>query len=400
MEKDNYEKTKKGWNLRIFRFIFFIVFVFIVSGVSVVLWDKYIFPRLRANEWFGKLEFVEKGMEGRVVINKTEQVTVNEDQTIAQFQNKSTASVVEVVSRKKSDGRILAAEKSKEKIGSGLVVTADGLIATYSEAVFQKDAEYKIFTTEGKSFDARLLLADSFSGLVLLKIDDVSNLSVAEFIAPQDIRVGSKVVAIGKSGFDGEFSYRLGILNEFDKSFSIGGPLASSERMQGTLMMDANFDQTGSESLIGCPVVDYNGNVVGLLGMRKEDQAEKFFVVPVGIARSVVDQFIEKGEVQRGSLGIYYILLSRENTFVSGNSYDKGALVYSPGGQQGLAVLSGSAAEKAGLRIMDIILSVNGEEINPNQNLAFLISKYHPGDGVNLKIVRDGKEMEVKAVLQ
>lgn len=400
MEKDNYEKTKKSWNLRIFRFVFFIVFIFIVSGASVVLWDKYIFPRLRANEWFGKLEFVEKGMEGRVVINKTEQVTVNEDQTITQFQSKSTASVVEVVSRKKSDGRILAAEKSKEKIGSGLVVAADGLVATYSEAVFQKDAEYKIFTTEGKSFDARLLLADSFSGLAFLKIDDVSNLSVAEFIAPQDVRVGSKVVAVGKSGFDGEFSYRLGILNEFDKSFSMGGPLASSERMQGALMMDANFDQTGSESLIGCPVVDYNGNVVGLLGMRKEDQAEKFFVVPVDIVRSVVDQFIEKGEIQRGSLGIYYILLSRENAFVSGNSYDKGALVYSPSGQQGLAVLSGSAAEKAGIRIMDIILSVNGEEINPNQSLAFLISKYHPGDEVNLKIVRDEKEMEMKVALQ
>ncbi len=393
-------KIKRSRSLKTFRFVFFIVLVFVVSGISVILWDKYIFPQLRSHEWFGKLGFVKKSMEDKVIINKTEQVTIDEDQTIAQFQNKSVSSAVEIVSRRKDEKEVIVADRNREKIGSGLIVTADGLVVTYQEAIFAKDAAYKILMTDGKSFDGRLVLADSFSSLALLKIDDVSNLPVAEFIAFQDIKIGSKVVVMGKSGFDAGVSYRLGILSETDESFSIGGPLASSEKLQGVLITDSNFDQNESENLIGSPVIDYNGNAVGLLGMRREDQKWKYFVVPVNIVQSVISQFIEKGEIQRGSLGVYYILLSRENAFAGGEKFDRGAVVYSPSLQQGLAVLSGSAAEKAGIRIMDIILSVNGEEVSADQNLAYLISKYHPGDEVNLKIVRDGKEMEAKAILQ
>ena len=98
-------------------------------------------------------------------------------------------------------------------------------------------------------------------------------------------------------------------------------------------------------------------------------------------------------------MGLYYLSLTRELAYL-GAGKDRGALVFSPSLQQGLAVISGSPAEKAGIRIMDIILSVNGEEVNADQNLAFLISKYKPGNEVALKILRDGKEIETKAVLQ
>jgi S1-C subfamily serine protease len=64
-----------------------------------------------------------------------------------------------------------------------------------------------------------------------------------------------------------------------------------------------------------------------------------------------------------------------------------------------LAVLAGSSADQAGIKVGDIILSVNGDEVNPDQNLAQLISEYKPGDMVSLKIVRDGKEIEVKVSL-
>jgi S1-C subfamily serine protease len=152
--------------------------------------------------------------------------------------------------------------------------------------------------------------------------------------------------------------------------------------------------------MAGAAAVDYNGNIVGILGEKKEDSMSKAFVITANHLRYVVDQYLGKGKIERATLGVYYLSLSRETAYLAENGFDRGALIYSPSAQQGLAVLSGSAAEKAGLKIMDIVLAVGGEEVNPDQNLAFLISKYKPGDTVSLKISRDGKEMEVKVVLQ
>jgi len=110
--------------------------------------------------------------------------------------------------------------------------------------------------------------------------------------------------------------------------------------------------------------------------------------------------FLERGRLERGALGVYYVSLSRESAFARENKFDRGALVYSPSLQQGLAVISGSAGEKAGLKILDVILSVNGEEINPSQNLAYLISKYKPGDKIELRVIRDSKEMVFPVILE
>lgn len=399
INNDN-KKEKKNRNLKIVRFVFFIFLIFIASGISVVVWDKYVFPRLRADSFFKKFSFVKKGTESTMVINKTEQVTVSEEQDISKFTGKSAASVVEIVSKKKSGKETASIGGKAEKIGSGLIVTADGLVVTFSDALLSKDAQFKIFTSDGKSFGGRLVFSDPYSGISFLKIDDASNLPVAEFISPQDIKVGSKIIVIGKNGFGVESSFRLGILSENNKVFSAGGTIASSEKLQGVFMIDANLDYSGKENLSGGAVADYNGNIVGILGMRKEDQENRYFVISADIVQSILSRFIEKGNAERGSLGVYYKLLSKESAFSGENELDRGAMVYSPSGQQGLAVIAGSAAEKAGIRVGDVILNVNGEEVNPSQNLAQLIAKYRTGDTVDLKIMRDGKEMEVKAVLQ
>ena len=135
--------------------------------------------------------------------------------------------------------------------------------------------------------------------------------------------------------------------------------------------------------------------MLGILGESKEDAGTKIFIVPVNHLQYVIDQYLGKGKIERATLGVYYVALSKENAYLARNNFDHGALVYSPSGQQGLAVLAGSPADQAGIKVGDIILSVNGDEVNPDQNLAYLISKYHPGDAVSLKINRDGKEMEV-----
>jgi len=392
-------EKKNNWKAKTIKIVFFIVLIFFISGISSVFFDKYVFPRLASSDWFKKQPFFKQTMDNVTIINKTEQVTISESQNISNYTQKVASSVVEIVSRQKES------ESAVSQVGqsrSGIIVASDGLVAGYGENFFSGiGEEYKVFLSDGKSYEAEVAAADSFSNIVLLKLNGAENLPVAEFIAPEDIKTGMKIALIGRSGFSSEISLRLGITSEWAKAYSISGPLASSEKMQGLLFADfSDLENIDQKKLTGGTVVDQNGNMIGILGERKEDNDAKFFIVPINHLQDIINRYIQKGGIERAALGVYYLALSKETAYLARNNFDRGALVYSLSGQQGLAVVSGSAADKAGIKIGDIILSVNGNEVNPDQNLAYLISKYKPGDAVSLKINRDGEEMDVRVVLQ
>jgi len=393
-------KSHKG--LRIIRFIFFVLLVFVLSGISLIIINHYLIPRLSTAKWLNKYKFLEQATENVVVVNKTEQVTVSEEQNVSRYSNKSASSVVEIISQKSASET--ASKKSNQnaqiKFGSGLVATADGLIITYQEAILADPAKYQILTSDGTAFEGRLVFTDPFTNLAFIKVDGAENLSTASFIAPEDIKTGAKIIAIGRGESNAGIIYKSGLISQLAEGYSLSGPLATSEKLQGVFFTDMTFDNLGDENMAGATVADYNGDVVGILGSQKVDQARQYFVIPVNHIEHLIDEYLASGAVKRGSLGVYYLSLDKENASLTGNKYDRGALVYSPSLQQGLAVISGSPADKAGLKLSDVILSINGEEVNPGQNLAYLVSKYKPGDEVNLKIARDGKEMEVKVVLQ
>ena len=398
------QAVNKSKKRKIFKAFVFVGLVFVLSGMSLVVIDRYLFPKLVAVEWLSKYKIFKKATENVVVVNKTEQVTISEEQTISRYSNKSASSVVEILSfGKKMEIKTSSGSAIGEpKIGSGIVVTADGLVATHKSALEDGASKYEVITADGGDYGAGIVLRDSFSEVILLKMEGAENLSTASFIAPEDIKVGAKVVAIGRGENNAQVVFKSGLVSNFAKSFSIGGPIALSEKLQGVYFADFEMNDGDSEGLIGSAVADYNGNVIGILGIRKVASSQQYYIVPVNYVDEIVDKFIEKGAVPRGALGVYYLLLAKENSLrlADGREIEKGALVYSPSGQQGLAVLSGSAAEKAGIRIMDVILSVNGEEVSSDRNLAYLVSKYKPGDEVSLKILREGKETEVKVVLQ
>jgi serine protease Do len=396
---ENETIKRKSKKAKFTKLVFFVVLIFIISGISSIFSEKYIFPWLATQEWFKKQAFLERMMDNVTVINKTEQVTVSENQDISSYTQKSASSVVEIVARQKGDKNTIY---TLGQSTSGVVVTSDGLVASYGNKFFSgAGTEYEIYFQDGKSYSATVAVVDPFSNIVLLKLDKAENLPVAEFIAPEDVKTGMKTAVVGRSGFNVEMSLLLGITSEWAKSYSLAGPLASSEKLQGVLFADfASVASVDSKALTGAAVVDQNGNMLGIFGENKEDTGTKMFIVPINHLQYVVDQYLGKGKIERATLGVYYIALSEEKAYLARNNLDHGALIYSPSGQQGLAVLAGSPAEQAGIRVGDIILNVNGEDINPDQNLAYLVSKYKPGDTISLKISRDGKEIEVKVVLK
>jgi len=388
-----------NWVRKIARLVFFVAVVFVLSGASLVVIDRYLFPYLATVKWARKLEFFEKATQDVVVVNKTEQITVSEDQAISIYSNKSASSVVEIFSVKgegKNPGKMKDA--SLVRSGSGLIMTADGLVLTYKDAIFDGQTKYRIFTQKDKSFESRLVAIDNFTDLVLLKIDGIENLPVASFIAPEDIKPGMKAVAIGRSGNSFQPIYRSGLVNQYSSDFSLAGALPISDKLHGAYIADFGMREGEDDSVVGGAVANYGGNVIGILGARKISSQKQYFIVSSNCIQELVNQYIATGSVRRGSLGAYYLPLSGESAALFG-SLDRGALVYSPSGQQGLAVMAGSAAEKAGLKIMDVVVSVNGEEVNTENNLARLVSKHKPGEEISLEVMRDGKEMDIKVVL-
>lgn len=396
-------KNSQPKSNRILRAAAFCGLVFVLSGASLVIIDRFLFPKLVSVEWLAKHKIFKKATEGVVVVNKTEQVTVSEEQTISRYSNKSSSSVVEIVSKRKKESKAPGQSVPGEtKIGSGLLVASDGLVLTHKDAFFPENSDYEILAGTGEKYKAKNVFFDPYSDMALFKIEGAENFSTASFISPDDVKIGAKVVAVGRSGDNAQISFKSGIISRFGKNFSIGGPIASSEKLQGVYFADFDMAEEDDSSLVGGAVADFNGNIVGILGSKKTGAVRRHFVVPVNNVDELIDRFLEKGSVERGTLGVYYLSLTRENSIETkdGKEIEKGALVYSPSFQQGLAVLSGSAAEQAGIRIGDVILSVGGEEVNADRNLARLISKYGPGDGIDLKILRDGKEINIPVNLQ
>ncbi|OGI28012.1 MAG: hypothetical protein A2359_02315 [Candidatus Moranbacteria bacterium RIFOXYB1_FULL_43_19] len=398
--KEGKNRIRKNWIRKIVRIVFFVLLVFFLSGASLIVIDRYIFPYLATVKWAGKYDFFKKATQDIVVVNKTEQVTVSEDQTISRYSNESASSVVEILSLKdesKDPGKMKDADFVK--YGSGLVITADGLILAHREAILDEKSKYRIFIQKDKFFDARLVAIDSFTNLVLLKIDGAPSLPVASFIASEDMKVGMKAVAIGRSGNNFQAIYKAGLVSQYDSDFSLAGALPLSDKLQGVYIADFDMNEEGDDKVVGGAVSNYSGSVIGILGVRKISGQKQYFIVSSDLIQELMNHYISSGSVKRGTLGAYYFSLTSESAALFG-SPDRGALVYSPSGQQGLAIIAGSAAEKAGLKIQDVILSVNGEEVNAENNLARLVSKHKPGEEISLKVMRDGQEIELKAVLE
>jgi serine protease Do len=151
---------------------------------------------------------------------------------------------------------------------------------------------------------------------------------------------------------------------------------------------------------IGGPVVDFNGDVVGIANEVEKDGEKVGFVVPVDQIKPIMDEVIQKGSIERPFLGAYYLSINREIALLNNLPVNKGALVYSFSGQQGLAVIKNSPADKAGVKIGDIITKVEDTEVNLENSLAEIISSYNPGEEINLEILRGGETKNLKVVLE
>jgi serine protease Do len=395
---------KKGMKI-----ILIVLMVVILSGFFAVFFDRLVMPWASSFDSLAKYKFFQKLNERVTVINKTEQVTVKEDFSVTKTAENVLPTVVSIITfqeqanQEEVSALIKSSRDIEKNIKTGIILTSDGLIVSVVDDLFKEEVEkgkfdnkYKVLIADGKEFDAELKAYDDFTNLVFYKID-TTNLAVPNFGNSDELESGEKLVVCGNATGEYQNTFSLGIIRFKDRFFSLlNSELSSSEKIEGAIIADAQIDNSN----IGGPAVDFNGDLVGIANRIEKDGKEVGFVMPINNLKNVIDQVIKNGKIDRPYLGAYYLSINREIALLNNLSVNQGALIYSFSGQQGLAVIKNSPADKAGLKLGDIVIAVDETEVNASNSFSEILSQHKAGDEITLKILREGKQKSLKVGLE
>jgi serine protease Do len=287
-------------------------------------------------------------------------------------------------------------KKEKIKIGggSGFIVSPDGLILTCRHVVSEPELDYTIILEPEKTYPAKILATDPLTDIAVLKISE-KNLPFLELGDSNQIELGQTVVAIGNPL--GEFYDTLsaGIISGLSRKIQAVGFLSRQvESLRGLIQTDAAINPGNS----GGPLVDLEGKVIGINTAMVMGAQNIGFAIPINYAKKILEEVKKYGKAKVPFLGIRYIILDKEIAQANKLPVDYGALIV----RETLGeppIVKGSAAEKAGLKEFDIVLELSGEKITMDNTLAEILQKHKIGEEISLKVLREGKEINLKAEL-
>jgi len=270
-------------------------------------------------------------------------------------------------------------------LGSGVITRSDGYIITNNHVVEQAE-ELEVSLYDGQVFEAEVIGTDPASDLAVIKID-ADGLPAISFGALDNVRVGQWVLAFGSPlSQDLENTVTAGIVSAMGRS---SANLARLNLYAAFIQTDAAINPGNS----GGPLVNLHGELVGInsaIYSRSGGSQGVGFAIPVNVVENVITQLIETGTVQRGFLGI---------TFDRVSPALAEALDVPRGAAQISEVVEGSAADEAGLRGGDVIVSVDGKQLRDAFQLRTIVGNLMPGSEVDLEIVRDGQHQTVTVTL-
>ncbi len=271
------------------------------------------------------------------------------------------------------------APRQQNSLGSGFLVSADGIVVTNNHVVEGADEIQVVFEDE-KSYDAEVLGTDEDTDLAVLKIVSDEPFEYLAFGDSDAMKVGQWVLAVGQP-FGLNHTFTSGIVSA--KGRTIGG---RDVRYQDFIQTDASINPGNS----GGPLLNLKGQVIGVntaIFSRTGQSAGIGFAIPSNLAAFVIDQLKSGKKVVRGYLGVRIQGVDEDIAAGLGLDSPRGALV--------THVFGDSPAGKAGVKVGDLITSFNGHEIRHFQELPVRVSTVPPGTKVGIVVLRDGKEIEL-----
>ncbi len=268
-------------------------------------------------------------------------------------------------------------ELRSQALGSGVIIRSDGYIITNNHVIDGADElEVKLF--DGEFYEAQVVGSDPASDLAVIKVD-AENLPAITFGDIGTVRVGQWVLAFGSPlSEDLGNTVTAGIVSAMGRT-SVN--LSQLNTFAAFIQTDAAINPGNS----GGPLVNLEGQLIGInsaIFSRSGGYQGIGFAIPVDVVKNVTDQLIESGSVRRGYLGVLFGRVSP--ALAEAWNVPRGSALVSE-------VQPGTPADEAGLKEGDVIVAVDGRELQDNYQLLTIIGNKHPGDTVKLTYVRDGE---------
>ena len=268
--------------------------------------------------------------------------------------------------------------------GSGVILSNDGYIVTNNH-VIESANEIEVVLNDKRTFAAQLIGTDPNTDLALLKIE-ATNLPTIEIGNSDDLRVGEWVLAVGNP-FNLTSTVTAGIVSAKARSINI---LNSDMKIESFIQTDAAVNPGNS----GGALVNTQGQLVGIntaIASQTGSYAGYAFAIPTAIMQKVVADLRQFGTVQRALLGIRMLDITQQVK-------DQLSLESMEGVYVG-EVISGSAADKAGMKAGDVIVQVDGRPINASSQLQEQIGRKNPGDQITILVRRGQRSLTLQVTL-
>lgn len=280
-------------------------------------------------------------------------------------------------------------KKIEENIGSGFIISEDGIIITNKHVVSDTEATYQVLTNNKKKYDVVKIYRDPLNDLALLKINPSEKLKPLALGDSSKLKLGQLVIAIGTPLGEFTNTATMGIISGLGRGITAGSPFEGYvEKLDNVIQTDVAINPGNS----GGPLLNTKGQVIGINTAIAQEGQNIGFAIPVNVAKDLIENFNKRGgSFERPFIGIRYKMIDKQTALL--NDVVEGAYV--------VEVIENSPAQKADIQTEDIITEFDGQKIkgDDDQGLAKIILEKRVGETISVKIWRNGEILTKQIII-
>lgn len=359
-----------------------------------------------AGGWLGS-----RGESTNQTIQKQQIVLKNQGQLISTIANQVSPSVVsvEVTSTTQTVspfgdlfGGGGGSQGTQQSAGTGIIIDKSGVIVTNRHVVPAGTTNVSVTLSDGTKYDNVQVLGRTSSSdpldVAFLKITDTKGktLTAATLGDSSKVGIGDSVIAIGNALGQFQNTVTSGIISGHGRSVEAGDANGTStENLEDLFQTDAAINEGNS----GGPLVDLEGEVIGINTAVAGNAQNIGFSIPINDLKGVIQSVLSTGKLERPYLGVRYVTITADIAKSYNLDTSQGVYIPPSAALGSASIISGGPADKAGIKEGDIITKVDGDTIDESHSLTSLLNKHAVGDTVQLTIMRSGKQITLNATL-
>lgn len=288
-------------------------------------------------------------------------------------------------------------ERVKIGGGSGFIVSPEGLVLTNKHVVQDPEATYTVVLEDDRRFPAKVLARDPINDIAILKIDSRDFLPYAKLANSSGLELGEPVIAIGNTLGEFKNTVSVGVVSGLSRFITAHNDVSGEAAMlRGLIQTDAAINPGNS----GGPLINTEGKVIGINVAVILGAQNIGFAIPVNSAVRDLEDVKKYGRIRKPFLGVRYLIVNKDIKDKLKLPVETGAYIMKENAPGDEAVVTGSPADKAGLKEKDIILELNGVKLTTEKNLQDVLEHCKIGEGIVLKVLRSGQEQELSLTLE